>query len=355
VAGGTELVVVVVTGTLVVVVGAASAIEAIVVEVGAAPVLVVGAALVVEVIVEAVTSSAAAGPVAPVAATTVMPRSVPAVIPMAIRVVLKSIPWKLVGSPNMLKLAYLSLVVGLSFATATATASATTVPSTLPGTGETIPAPMTHVAPDGRSVSDGTRALSADVVASISPGASVAVSGRGYDEGKGIYVAFCRIPERDQLPSPCGGGATTTGSTGSSVWISSNPPTYGVGLAVPYGSGGTFSTTLHLNPVIDPSTDCRHVACAVTTRNDHTRSSDRSQDLFLPVTFVGSTLTTTTTTTTTAAGASGGQAAGERLRDSAGDSAGSGTAVAAGAAVALVAATAATALVAIRSRRRRTS
>src|SRR5690606_6108587 len=31
--------------------------------------------------------------------------------------------------------------------------------------------------------------------------------------------------------------------------------------------------------------DCRTVRCAIVTRNDHTRASDRSQDILLPVTF----------------------------------------------------------------------
>jgi hypothetical protein len=251
----------------------------------------------------------------------------------------------------MLKLAYLSLMVGLSFT------AAPTLPPTLPGTGETIPAPTTQVAPDGRSVSDGTRTLTAHLEVSISPGASVAVSGRGYDEGKGIYVALCRIPERDQLPSPCGGGVTTAGSTGRSVWVSSHPPTYGAGLAVPYGPGGTFTTTLHLDPVIDGSTDCRRVACAIATRNDHTRSGDRGQDLFLPVTFVGSTLATTTTTTLALSSReqAAGRTPGDRSDDAGSDVGGSSSspAVAAGAAVTAVAALTAAALVAVRSRRDR--
>ncbi|TDB88244.1 hypothetical protein E1091_15350, partial [Micromonospora fluostatini] len=58
-------------------------------------------------------------------------------------------------------------------------------------------------------------------------GATVTVSGRGYDTAKGIYVAFCVDNGAGQAPGPCGGGADMSGSLGASHWISSNPPAYG--------------------------------------------------------------------------------------------------------------------------------
>jgi hypothetical protein len=124
-------------------------------------------------------------------------------------------------------------------------------------------------------------------------GSTVDVRGRGYDVEKGIYVAFCVVPAPGKVPTPCGGGADTSGGTGSSAWVSSNPPSYGKGLATPYESGGSFSVRLHISNKINDSTDCRKVACAVVTRADHTRTDDRSQDVFVPVTFAstsGSTL-----------------------------------------------------------------
>ena len=68
----------------------------------------------------------------------------------------------------------------------------------------------------------------------VKSGDVLTVSGRHYDETIGIYVAFCKVVPKGQLPTPCGGGADKTGGTGASEWISSNPPTYGVGLAKPY-------------------------------------------------------------------------------------------------------------------------
>ncbi|MEU1752972.1 hypothetical protein ABZ436_10000 [Micromonospora matsumotoense] len=115
-------------------------------------------------------------------------------------------------------------------------------------------------------------------------GAKVTVAGSGYDVTKGIYVAFCVDNGAGVAPSPCGGGADTTGSTGASHWISSNPPSYGEGLAVPYGDGGSFRVSLTLATRIG-DVDCTVRRCVVASRTDHTRTADRSQDVRVPITF----------------------------------------------------------------------
>jgi hypothetical protein len=151
----------------------------------------------------------------------------------------------------------------------------------------------------GRTVSDGTRSLSASQTEALDPsGQVVSVSGAGYPEDKGIYVALCAIPAAGQRPSPCGGGRgdATTG-TGASLWIGTYPPGSGKESATPYGPGGTFSGTLAVAPEIAPGVDCRQVRCAIVTRADHTRTSDRSLDLFLPVTFASAPPATSTPTT----------------------------------------------------------
>lgn len=117
-------------------------------------------------------------------------------------------------------------------------------------------------------------------------GETVRVTGSGFDMTKGIYVAFCVKPPEGQAPGPCGGGADTDGNSGASEWISSNPPTYGKSLVKPYGAGGTFSVVLRVSPKIG-NVDCTTSTCVVATRADHTRSSDRSQDVLIPVSFVG--------------------------------------------------------------------
>lgn len=116
-------------------------------------------------------------------------------------------------------------------------------------------------------------------------GQTLTVSGTGYDVRKGIYLAFCVHPAVGQTPSPCGGGADTSGATGSSVWISSNPPSYGQDLARPYGAGGTFTAKLYVSAQLDDGHDCHKITCGVATRNDHTRSTDRSQDVVVDLAF----------------------------------------------------------------------
>jgi len=122
----------------------------------------------------------------------------------------------------------------------------------------------------------------------ILSGDKLTITGQHYDETIGIYVAMCVIVPAGQLPTPCGGGADMTGGSGASAWISSNPPTYGVGLAKPYLPGGRFSVTLKISPIIHDQAkiiDCRKVACAIYTRADHTRGDDRSYDLAVPLKF----------------------------------------------------------------------
>ncbi|GAA4056245.1 hypothetical protein [Streptomyces shaanxiensis] len=123
-------------------------------------------------------------------------------------------------------------------------------------------------------------------------GETVTVTGSGYNTEKGIYVAFCVDNGAGKTPTPCVGGVDMSGESGASAWISSNPPSYGEGLAKPYkGSGhkGSFSVRLTVRAK-DANTDCTKsgVKCAVITRNDHTRGGDQSQTVRIPVTFGGS-------------------------------------------------------------------
>jgi hypothetical protein len=156
-----------------------------------------------------------------------------------------------------------------------------------------IPAPRAHLSANGSTATAGDLELVVSATKALdAKGATVTVTGHGYDASKGIYVAFCKEPKVDRVPTPCGGGATTEGSTGASQWISSNPPPYGRGLSNAYGPDGSFTTTLRVGAKLADTVDCRDVQCVVVTRNDHTRSTDRSQDVFVPVTFTGSRLAT---------------------------------------------------------------
>lgn len=147
-------------------------------------------------------------------------------------------------------------------------------------------APITTLSADGRTVSGAGRTLTVSQATGLAPaGQSVLVSGSGFDVAKGVYLALCLIPPPNQPPSPCGGGADTTGASGASAWISSDPPSYASGLAQPYGPGGSFAVDLTAGALLGTGLDCRLVQCAIVSRNDHTRSADRSQDLFVPVSF----------------------------------------------------------------------
>ncbi|MFF1297547.1 MULTISPECIES: LPXTG cell wall anchor domain-containing protein [unclassified Streptomyces] len=148
-------------------------------------------------------------------------------------------------------------------------------------------------------------------------GETVTVSGTGYNTEKGIYVAFCVDNGAGRTPTPCVGGVDMSGESGASVWVSSDPPSYGEGLAEPYkGSGhdGSFSVRLKVRAE-DANTDCTKpgVTCAVITRNDHTRGGDQSQTVRIPVTFGGagsSTVSSAPSASATASTTGGGGATG---------------------------------------------
>ena len=112
----------------------------------------------------------------------------------------------------------------------------------------------------------------------------ITVTGRGFDETVGIYLALCVVPKKGQLPTPCGGGVNKDGVGESSYWISSNPPPYGQALAIEYLPGGRFSQQVSITRRIGKF-DCTKVKCAITVRADHTREGDRTRDIFIPITF----------------------------------------------------------------------
>jgi len=119
---------------------------------------------------------------------------------------------------------------------------------------------------------------------SVSNNSVITVTGKRFDESVGVYLAVCVLPKKGLAPTPCGGGVNKAGVGEGSFWISSNPPPYGVGLADPYQPGGRFTYQIRVPRKIG-SFDCKKVKCAVTIRADHLRSTDRSFDLFVPITF----------------------------------------------------------------------
>lgn len=113
---------------------------------------------------------------------------------------------------------------------------------------------------------------------------TVTVIGRGFDETIGIYLAYCVLPKSGSAPTPCGGGANKVGIGDASHWISSNAPPYAKGLVIPFKPGGRFSQKVSVSESIGKF-DCTKVKCAITVRSDHLREGDRTNDLFIPITF----------------------------------------------------------------------
>ena len=113
---------------------------------------------------------------------------------------------------------------------------------------------------------------------------TVIVNGSNFDETVGIYLAYCVLPKKGAAPTPCGGGINKKGIGDASYWISSNPPPYGAGLAIPYQPGGRFSEKLEISKRIG-AIDCTKVSCAITVRSDHLHEGDRTHDLFIPISF----------------------------------------------------------------------
>ena len=112
----------------------------------------------------------------------------------------------------------------------------------------------------------------------------VKVVGKGFDETIGLYLAYCVVPKKGKAPTPCGGGANKSGIGEASYWISSNPPPYGQGLAIPFAPGGRFSEEVAITRKIGKF-DCRKVKCAITVRSDHLHEGDRSHDIYIPITI----------------------------------------------------------------------
>ena len=116
--------------------------------------------------------------------------------------------------------------------------------------------------------------------------AKIKVTGKGFDETIGIYLAYCVLPKKGEAPTPCGGGVNKAGVGEASHWISSNPPPYGIGLAIPFKPGGRFSEMVAITRKIGKF-DCQKITCAITVRSDHLHEGDRTSDIFIPISFRG--------------------------------------------------------------------
>ena len=179
-----------------------------------------------------------------------------------------------------------------SVGSGTTTSAASTSPTeSLPvvaTTGTTLVLPSVPQKQVSTSVSNqttiGRPKLTVSQTTNLNPnGTSVTVRGSGYDITKGVYVIVCT----QAAPGPqstCVGGINIDGSSPSSVWVSSYPPSYAIGLTTEFQPDGSFNVTL-LVVAKSGDLDCTLVKCGVVTRSDHLRYTDRTQDVFVPITF----------------------------------------------------------------------
>jgi hypothetical protein len=118
-------------------------------------------------------------------------------------------------------------------------------------------------------------------------GTTVTVRGTGFDVSKGVYVFVCNQARWD-ANRRCVGGMNLDGSSPLSQWISSNPPGYATGLTVPFKPNGSFVVPLLVRAVDDTTNliDCTKEQCGIVAFADHTRRDDRSQDVFVPISFI---------------------------------------------------------------------
>lgn len=130
----------------------------------------------------------------------------------------------------------------------------------------------------------------------LRPGDELVVRGAGYDPAIGIYVSICLVPSvPGEKPSPCLGGIPEGAMEGEgsgpagdepqpSFWITDDWA-WRAFASRGYDDDGSFQVRLLVPEAAQEGLDCTKSVCAVTTRADHTASSDRVQDMQLPVAF----------------------------------------------------------------------
>ncbi len=145
-----------------------------------------------------------------------------------------------------------------------------------------------------RTLSVATENGNAPDLSSVQAGDRLVVTGAGYDGDRGLYVAVCRIPdELDGKPGPCLGGVGSQEveefEEGVVQWAPSNWINEAFAWRL-FGARsfddtatGAFAAYIEVPAAADENVDCTVEACGLYTRNDHTASGDRVQDLYVPL------------------------------------------------------------------------
>ena len=133
-------------------------------------------------------------------------------------------------------------------------------------------------------------------LSAVAEGDRLIVSGDGFDGSRGIYVAVCGVPdELDGKPGPCLGGVGSQEveefEEGVVQYAASNWINEAFALRL-FGSrsyddtaAGTFTAYIEVPAAADENLDCTVEVCGLYTRNDHTATADRLQDLYVPLTW----------------------------------------------------------------------
>ena len=199
--------------------------------------------------------------------------------------------WLLVvaGGCGTVETAPQSTLVGVSSSVGVSTSVGVSSSVAVP-TSPAVPTTVAAVVSTSPSVSTPARAqprITVSQTSGLDPkGGLVTVRGSGFDVTKGIYIFVCNQATWNAARR-CVGGINLDGSSPLSQWISSNPPGYAIGLTVPFAADGTFVVPLFVR-AIDESTnliDCSKQQCGIVSFADHTRRDDRSQDVFVPISF----------------------------------------------------------------------
>ncbi len=166
-------------------------------------------------------------------------------------------------------------------------------------TDEEWPSSATAEGEDGRTrtIAVADEAGGAIDTAALAEGQRIVVTGEGFDPSRGIYVALCAVPaDAETKPGPCLGGVPETDGAepveeGAVQWAPSNwindDWAWRLFGARGFDDDGAFTAYLEVPAASDEESglDCAATACAIVTRNDHTASNDRVQDVMLPVGF----------------------------------------------------------------------
>lgn len=203
------------------------------------------------------------------------------------------------GRPRKFALIALLIVAALVVITVVAVTVPILLHRSAGGSGQEIPAEIVSKT-SARGADARVRMLSAFDASGpaeldeIEAGDVLRIEGLGFDAGIGIYLAVCAIPESTgEKPGPCLGGIPAGAESGNldesrltSAWITNdwawrNFATHQYSDA----AEGSFSVTLEMPEASEEGLDCRETRCAIATRADHTASSDRVQDLLLPIAY----------------------------------------------------------------------